>query len=465
MPIVEEVAEGGAASADNSGQAATCGGGDFLKFFAVDTAEQQWTLRVGGAPLVLVRDGVDVTVGDEEVEKSIIIEIEEAGAPTEKRYGGMAKTGLEGDVRECGAAIVPVESFVVVGKRGDEEIQLAVAIVIAESDAHGGLRAAFFAKCETRCVADVLKSTVSAIAIEIVGAGIIGDGEVGPAVVVEVSENGREAVAKLRVGDGSVKADVGEGAVAIVVEKVIGFTEKAEWAAKNIHAAILTRAGWNATLSSENGMVDVEVHVTGDEEIEKAVAVEVSPGWSGGPAAESYAGFFGDVGEGAVVIIVVEAILAKVSDVDVGPTVVVVIGDGCAEAPALVGDARLGSDVGEGTIVIVVEESGARGGLGAFHGGNGRAVDEVDVEPTVVVVIEESDAGAGGIEDGGFFWGARALMEAGEAGLPGDIFEDDGSVVNEAARGNRAMERVADWRVSTAGGHAARTNGRGTLLA
>ena len=465
MAVVEEVAEGGAAGADNRGETATCGGGNFLKFLPVDIAEQQRTLRVGGAPFGFAGDGVDVTVGDEEVEKSVIIEIEEAGAPTEERYGGKAKTGTEGDVGKCGGAIVAVESFVVVGKRGDEQIQLAIAIVIAESDAHGGLRAALFAECETGCVADVLEGTVSAIAIEIVGAGIIGDGEVGPAVVVEVGENGRETVAKLRVGDARVKADVGEGAVAIVAEEMIGFTEKAEWAAENIHAAILTRAGWNATLSGENGMVDIEVHVTGDEEIEEAVTVEISPGWSGGPAAESYAGFFGNVGEGAVVIIVVEAILAEVSDVDVGPTVVVVIGDGDAEAPTLVGDARFSGDIGEGAVVIVVEESGARGGLGAFHGGNGRAVDEVDVEPAVVVVIEESDAGAGGVQDGGFFWGAGAVMEAGETGLLGDIFEDDGSVVNEAARSNGAMERVADWRVSATGGHAARTHGRRILLA
>src|ERR1700730_4682547 len=178
-------------------------------------------------------------------------------------------------------------------------------------------------------------------------------------------------------------------------------------------------------------MVDVEVHVAGDEEIEEAVAVEVAPSRPCGPAAESYASFFRDIGEGAVVIIVVEAIFAEVGDVDVGPAVVVVVGDGDAEAPALVGDAGFGGDIGEGAVVIIVEESGARGRLDAFHGGDRRAVNEIDVEPAIVVVIEESDAGAGSVEYRGFFRGAGAVMKAGDAALFGEILEEDGSVVDE----------------------------------
>ncbi len=106
----------------------------------------------------------------------------------------------------------------------------------------------------------------------------------------------------------------------------------------------------------------VVVDVAGDEEIEPAVAVVVAPGGAGGPVAERDAGFFGDVGEGAVVVVVVEAVLAEVGDVDVGPAVVVVVGDGYAEAPAVVGDAGFGGDVGEGAVVIVVEERGVRSG-------------------------------------------------------------------------------------------------------
>ena len=56
-------------------------------------------------------------------------------------------------------------------------------------------------------------------------------------------------------------------------------------------------------------------------------------------------------------VVVVEAVLAEVGDVDVGPAIVVVVGDGYAYAPAVVGDSGFIGDVGEGAVVIVVEES------------------------------------------------------------------------------------------------------------
>ena len=56
------------------------------------------------------------------------------------------------------------------------------------------------------------------------------------------------------------------------------------------------------------------MNVAGNKEIEAAVAVVVAPGCAGRPVAERDAGLFGDIGKGAVVIVVVEAILAEVGD-------------------------------------------------------------------------------------------------------------------------------------------------------
>src|SRR5260370_28838044 len=94
----------------------------------------------------------------------------------------------------------------------------------------------------------------------------------------------------------------------------------------------------------------------------------------------------------------VEAILAGVGDVDIGPAVVVVVGHGYAESPALVGDAGLVGDVGEGAVVIVVEEHGSEGGLLALHGRGGGGLWKGEVEPAVAGLIEEGDAPAGGFE-------------------------------------------------------------------
>jgi hypothetical protein len=57
------------------------------------------------------------------------------------------------------------------------------------------------------------------------------------------------------------------------------------------------------------------------------------------------------------------------------------------------------------------------------------------------------------------------MMEFVEAGLLCDVFENDGGVVNETAGGNGATKRVTNGSMSSAGGHAARLNGRRILLA
>ena len=207
----------------------------------------------------------------------------------------------------------------------------------------------------------------------------------------------------------------------------------------------------------------VEVDVAGDEEVELAVAVVVAPGGAGGPAADGDAGFFCDVGEGAVVVVAIEAIFAEVRDVDVWPAVVVEVADDGAEAPALVGDAGFFGDVGEGAVVIVVEEGGVRGGRFAVFGGEGGAADKVDVEPAVVVVVEEGDAGADGFEDDVFLGGAHFVLPGGEAGLVGDVHKDDGAGLDEAAGGDGAVLAIEDGGVGAAGVDAVFGDGLGAL--
>ena len=64
---------------------------------------------------------------------------------------------------------------------------------------------------------------------------------------------------------------------------------------------------------------------------------------------------FSDIGECTIMIVAIEAVLAKVRNVDIRPAVIIEIADGDSEAPALVGDSRLFSYIGERAIAIVVE--------------------------------------------------------------------------------------------------------------
>ena len=123
-------------------------------------------------------------------------------------------------------------------------------------------------------------------------------------------------------------------------------------------------------------------------------------------------------------VVVVEAVLAVVAHIDVGPAVVVVVGDRAAIAPAVVGHAGLGAHIGKCAIVVVVEQRGVGRLFFAVERVEGRAVDQVDVEPAVVVVVDQADAGAVGLDDELLFRHAHLVDPAGEAGLFGDVLKD-----------------------------------------
>ena len=89
----------------------------------------------------------------------------------------------------------------------------------------------------------------------------------------------------------------------------------------------------------------------------------------------------------------VEHVAAEAGDVEIGPAVVVDVAHGAAHGEAGRSDAGFGGDVGEGAVVIVMEERAS--GLLALerHLYCGR-VGEVNVGPAVAVVIDDQDAAA-----------------------------------------------------------------------
>ncbi len=88
----------------------------------------------------------------------------------------------------------------------------------------------------------------------------------------------------------------------------------------------------------------------------------------------SEAGFFGDVGEGAVAIIVQEHVVSPESDEEIGEAVVIVIAGADALAPSGERDTGFLGDVGESAVaIIVIEVAGGFLALGETF--EGAAVD------------------------------------------------------------------------------------------
>ena len=85
----------------------------------------------------------------------------------------------------------------------------------------------------------------------------------------------------------------------------------------------------------------------------------------------------------------IQNVFSVVGDVEIFPAVVVVVADANALAPTGVGEAGFFRDVGEGAVVIVVVEMAC----GQFSRG-GRieacAVNDEDVGPAVVIIVKDA---------------------------------------------------------------------------
>ena len=108
--------------------------------------------------------------------------------------------------------------------------------------------------------------------------------------------------------------------------------------------------------------------------------------------------------------------------------VIVVIANSHAHPEKSFGsDSSFGRDVGEGAVAIVVVKSAAQRLLRSVHAGGG-AIDQVQVEQTVLVVVDPAAAGAHGF-DQILLRRSRVVVAEVNARLCRDVREGDGAPV------------------------------------
>src|SRR4051812_35887079 len=159
---------------------------------------------------MLVGFGIDVAVDDEEVLPAVVVEIEEAIAEADERHGGLHEAGFVTDVGKVASPVVLEEHVVVVTEVGVYDGEISVVLVVGNGYAHVGHFAARAIERVAVFDALVFEGAVALVDEFIVLRGVVGDEEIGLAVVVDVNEESAEAEVSGGVVDPEFFAYVGE---------------------------------------------------------------------------------------------------------------------------------------------------------------------------------------------------------------------------------------------------------------
>src|SRR5580692_7312789 len=169
-------------------------------------------------------------------------------------------------------------------------------------------------------------------------------------------------------------------------------------------------------------------------------------------------------------VVVVEAVLAVIADIDVWPAIVVVVGARAAISPAIISDAGRPGHIRKRSVVVVVEQRCVRRFFLSIQRIERRAVHQVDVQPTIVVVVEKANTGTIRFHDELLLGYTHLVDPVAESGLLGDVLEDNRPFVDESTGGNWAPLFIVDRRRRDTSGDAShstlllRRGGRRRLL-
>src|SRR6185437_3388263 len=122
--------------------------------------------------------------------------------------------------------------------------------------------------------------------------------------------------------------------------------------------------------------------------IEATIAVVVAESCARGPASQRDSSFFANISKSSVVVVMVQAVLAKISYVYVRPAVVVEIAYRDAESPSIIGHTGFGGDIRKSPVMIVMEQSSPWGWSLPFKAVEAAAIQEINVRPAVIVIVQ-----------------------------------------------------------------------------
>src|SRR5262249_41440562 len=142
----------------------------------------------------------------------------------------------------------------------------SVVIVIGKIDAHTGKCFSIFVVCSPELGCQFSERAVAVIAEELLRKGIVGDGDVGPSVPVEIVDGDTQSFS-WNFAETTFKGNVLKGAVAVVVEDQVS----CRWKLVRMTITAISRTLITAVLV----LGEVPVKISGDDQVKMAVAIVV----------------------------------------------------------------------------------------------------------------------------------------------------------------------------------------------
>src|SRR5437588_11338073 len=275
-----------------------------------------------------------------------------------------------------------------------EEIKMSVKVIIADSHAHSCLLRAVVAEGHAPQYSLFAKRSLTIVHEEPAGSRVAGNVNVWPSVFVQIYGHHGHAITLGGLRDACRPADVGERSIAIVpVQRMLSCWQSAR---STFHGNAFPIA--IGVFSRNWRMFERETDVVGDEQIKVPVTVVIQEATSGSPSrllVQKPRGF-GHIAESSVAIVAIEDILSVVSAKDIFKAVVVVVSDANRGSPIGRSQASLFRDISECPVTIVLIEPVGRVDRRTFQP---CPREQENIHPAVIVIIKESTAAAGGLQD------------------------------------------------------------------
>src|SRR5205807_9628389 len=137
----------------------------------------------------------------------------------------------------------------------------------------------------------IRECAVVIVVVQIVGHGVVGDQEIGPAIVIVIGPHHAQAIVTNVIVDAGLDRNLFKGAVTTIVVEKVGFAFEAPGTA--LYENAFEPAEFVA--AELRKIIHVQVGIAGHEQVHVAVAIVISPGCAGAETSTANSGLLGDV--------------------------------------------------------------------------------------------------------------------------------------------------------------------------